>query len=255
MRAECSNDVDNHFLKVIIPTYNSEQTLEVALDSVEKLKGNAKVIIVDGGSTDSTLQIVERYSHIVELCISEKDDGVYDAMNKSLKLLSSDDRCIFLGSDDRLVITRDELIKILDESKKNACHIYGDVLIDNKQRYDGEFNKFKIAVKNICHQAIIYNVDILMKNGSFYDLRYKIWGDWDLNIKNFHDMRYFPITVSIYSSAGLSGGNSDCVFIKEKSSIVKKHLGIASYIYMNIYEVLKGLAPERIKKILRKNNV
>jgi len=87
---------------IIIPTSNSAKTLPVALDSIaSQTEKSVEVIIQDGGSKDETLKVAETFKEQIPgiKIFSEKDKGIYDAMNKAM-VHSTRDWLIFLGSDD-----------------------------------------------------------------------------------------------------------------------------------------------------------
>jgi glycosyltransferase involved in cell wall biosynthesis len=87
-------------VSIVTCTYNSEKTISQTLNSIRnQTSKNFELIIIDGGSTDKTLEILKNYSDIISLIISELDNGVYDAMNKGI-MNSSGDIIGFLNSDD-----------------------------------------------------------------------------------------------------------------------------------------------------------
>ena len=151
---------------VITPTYNAGETIESCIESVHAQKGvSIEHIIIDGHSQDNTLPIVrscrERLDHLK--VISEKDQGVYDAMNKGLKSKNST-WVYFLGADDRLA-TDDIFSKVLAYAKRDDFDIiHGDVLVhgnttwaENGRRYDGAFDAERIKYQSICHQSVFYH--------------------------------------------------------------------------------------------------
>ncbi|BAZ42356.1 family 2 glycosyl transferase [Calothrix sp. NIES-4101] len=79
-------------ISIITPVYNAEKTLEQTIWSVinQKINSDIEYIIIDGGSQDKTLEIISQYSHHINLLISEKDKGIYDAMNKGINLATGD---------------------------------------------------------------------------------------------------------------------------------------------------------------------
>ncbi|MDD2576476.1 MAG: glycosyltransferase, partial [Bacteroidales bacterium] len=81
----------NPKISIITVTFNAEKVLERTLRSIKKQDyNNIESIIIDGESTDGTLKIVEKYSDVVTKWISEKDNGLYDAMNKGLSMATGD---------------------------------------------------------------------------------------------------------------------------------------------------------------------
>ena len=91
------------YISIIIATFNSERYLERCLKSVVRQKGeNIQLIIVDNASTDGTLKLLNQFQEYIDFLISERDDGIYDAWNKGLKV-SEGEWIMFLGSDDILL--------------------------------------------------------------------------------------------------------------------------------------------------------
>ena len=141
-------------ISIITVVLNSAHTLEKAIKSVlqQKFK-DYEYIIVDGGSEDGSLEIIERYGPNLTHWISEYDNGIYDAMNKGA-FLSSGKWIYFLGADDQLL---DILATVADYLKDENTVYYGDVYRPNLGRiYDGEFSTYKLTCRNICHQSIFY---------------------------------------------------------------------------------------------------
>ncbi|RZK98792.1 MAG: glycosyltransferase, partial [Pedobacter sp.] len=90
-------------VSIIIVTYNAGQDLQACFDSIRKQASSAiEVIVVDGGSKDNTVDIIRANNDIIATWISEKDDGIYDAMNKAIKL-TKQDWIYFMGADDTLL--------------------------------------------------------------------------------------------------------------------------------------------------------
>ena len=78
-------------LSIITITYNCQNTVARCLDSMAKQTyDNIEYIIVDGGSTDGTLKVIESYSKIIDQFISEPDEGIYDALNKGLRIATGE---------------------------------------------------------------------------------------------------------------------------------------------------------------------
>ena len=238
-------------VSIITPTYNAQNDIESCILSVANQSyKNIEHIIIDGLSTDKTLEIVKKYakkySHIK--IISERDKGIYDAMNKGIDL-SSGSWIYFLGSDDLLF--RDNVLE--DVFAKNDDHnlfdfLYGDVMWGDTQRiYDGKFSTLKLTKKNICHQAIFCRKELFSKFGKF-DLTYKVLSDWAFNLKMFglDDVRkkYINIVVARYTIKGFSSYNADDLFMHNQISLIKDNLPEDIELIFDI----KGMENELLQK-------
>ena len=116
-------------ISVITVTYNSEKTLEDTIRSVISQKyDNVEHVIMDGGSSDSTLQILDSYSDNLSVVISEPDEGIYDAYNKALKHVSGDIIAI-LNSDD-VFYDNNVLNRVASEFERTGSElVYGDLAL------------------------------------------------------------------------------------------------------------------------------
>lgn len=115
-------------VSIITVTYNSEKTLRNTLESIElQTYNDIEYIIIDGGSTDNTLKIINEVSTRVTRCLSESDKGIYDALNKGINL-STGDIIGFVHSDD--VLARPDIIETIvgrfHETKADV--VYGDLV-------------------------------------------------------------------------------------------------------------------------------
>lgn len=213
-------------LTIIIPTYNSGATLEVALKSILKQTfKDIEILIIDGLSIDNTLEIVENYK--LEFSninvISEKDKGIYDAMNKGI-IKAKGEWIYFMGSDDSLYEPT-TIEQFLNSAElKNNDFVYGDVYSTRfNGRYDGLFSYSKLINQNICHQAIFFKKSVFTKIGKF-DLKYKSHADWDHNIRCFYSSKisngYLNQIIANYADGGYSSLQFDEVFKKDKNFLL-----------------------------------
>lgn len=231
-----SSNMNNPFFSIIIPTYNSAKTLSNCLDSIIKQSfQNFEIVIIDCISNDDTLNIIRQYASTNPKIsfISEKDNGVYDAMNKGINRAKGK-WIYFLGSDDQLF--SNEILSLVGSriiNTRNCKIIYGNVQIvgdtswaNDNQVYDGRFNTRKILLKNICHQAIFYNYEFVSTKVGKYNLEYKLCADWDFNLRCWSLIRfhYFNIIIAKFYSGGLSTLNiADDKFVNDLFAIKKAY--------------------------------
>lgn len=227
-------------ISVITAVYNGIDSLEPSINSVlNQTYNNIEFIIIDGGSTDGTVDIIKKYEDRIAFWVSEKDKGVYDAMNKGVERATGE-WIYFLGSGDILLNVMDRISKLLIDSNKVY---YGDVFrLDTQEKYDGEFSAYKLAITNICHQAIFYPVSVFIKHR--YNLKYKIMADHILNMQCFGDkyqFTYFPFTIAIYEGDGYSANNIDQEYMKDKLHLVKENFPNSIYNYAVLRRKLSKL--------------
>lgn len=222
-------------LSIIIATLNCDGQIKDCIESIQKFSHHGiNILVQDGGSIDKTLDILETMNVNY---VSECDDGIYDAFNKALKRVSTD-WVMFLGADDRLLINP---IDIIDELKPPYRNIYYGNVIDDDTRhvYDGKFNKYKIARKNICQQAILYNMSVFEFGG--FNLKYKYLSDYDFNMKLLglgYGLIYVNRTLVRYGSAGVSK-LGDQVFESDRFSNIFNQLGPFVFLFYLHVWILK----------------
>lgn len=207
----------NLFFSIIIPVYNAETTISKCLQSVlQQSYADFEILIIDGLSNDRTIQIIKSIDDRRIKIFSQKDSGIYDAMNKGI-YWSQGQWLYFLGSDDQIynTSTLETLFNVLKATTSSI--VYGNVLIagspawaKNNQVYDGIFNFGKIVKMNICHQAIFYKKEVFFKLGN-YSLDYKICSDYDFNLRCFANYKFHYINqiIATFSGNGKSSYATD----------------------------------------------
>jgi glycosyltransferase involved in cell wall biosynthesis len=219
--------MENPLVSIIIVTYNAGKTLQNCLDSIFiQTYPFLEVIIIDGLSNDNTLEIIKRNEKKISLWISEKDTGVYNAMNKALEHAKGD-RIIFLGADDLLLADFSTMIYHLKD--ENTIY-YGRSKF--KKRIDGKkFKPLNLSKGNIIHQSIFYPKKVFSKYN--YELKYPILADYYLNIKCYSDgefnFEFQPYLVSVFAPGGLSSTTKDEQFFADKDQIIKDNFSKPIY--------------------------
>jgi glycosyltransferase involved in cell wall biosynthesis len=204
----------NPLISIIIPVYNAEKMISGTIDSILKQSfKDFEVIVVDGLSKDNTRGIVLELAATDTRIriISEKDTGIYDAMNKGI-MHSQGNWLYFLGADDELY-DKNVLSNIAEQlHSTRAKVVYGDVILRGDSPwakhgdvYDGPFDVEKLFEKNICHQAIFYHKTIFDAVGVF-NTDYDICADWDLNHRCFATVKteYTNHIIARFSGGGKS---------------------------------------------------
>lgn len=243
---------------VITVVSNGAKTLEQAILSViTRSYDNIEFVIVDGGSTDGTLDIIKKYDHAIDYWVSEPDKGIYDAMNKALDVALGD-RIYFLGCDDLLV---NDLRNFAPLFRRRDVLYYGDVYMMHRHRlYDGAFDGLKLAVRNICQQAIFYPRGVFEKYR--FDTQYQTLADYHLNMRCYADsdlsLAYVPELVAIYNdTSGTSSSRGDDVLEKNRNCLTRQYFPTSIYLYFRLHGGLRRLLgflglKEVVKTALRK---
>jgi len=218
-------------ISIITIVYNNVKDIEFTIRSViEQEYQEVEYIIVDGLSNDGTLEVIERYRSDVDLVISEKDHGIYDAMNKGLASATGD-YVLFLNSGDEL-FAADTLSSIF-KAGADADIYYGEtklvnerreIIGDRRHRVPKEFTwkSFKYGM-SICHQAIYVKRELTEP----YDTNYRLSADIDWVIRVAKKANHI-VNVHAYVARYLVGGLSQKRHkesLKERYAIFKKYYG------------------------------
>jgi glycosyltransferase involved in cell wall biosynthesis len=241
-------------VSIITAVYNGNAAIEKTIKSVVNQNyPNFEYLVIDGGSTDGTVETLKKYNNVIDYWVSEPDKGVYDALNKGIDLAKGE-WLYFLGADDRLA-DEDVLSFIFSKPPKSKM-LYGNVVWGKTGRiYDGKFSKMKLCYKNICHQAIFYHRDLFRILGKF-ELNYPFWADYLFNMQAFAAKEVKPIfvnkIVAVYSIEGISSRTADHVFEKDRAILIKRLFGIWHFIYFKCLYNKFRRTEQLIKDIMQK---
>lgn len=194
-------------ISIITIALNAERYLEQTIQSVlDQTYKNIEYIIVDGGSTDRSLEIINKYKKRIDHFISEKDKGIADAMNKGVALAKGD-YVVFLQSDDYFVHTN-SLKSVIEKMDKTAnivaCNIqYGKHQRECKPRGFNFWFNFK---QGIYHQGVVCRRDLIEKLNGF-DTQFRIAMDYDFFLRAYHKgvkIDKVPDILSVMRDTGIS---------------------------------------------------
>jgi len=239
-----SKTADQKLFSVILATYDCGRKVEDTLKSIlSQNRELFELIVIDGASTDDTLDSIKKYDNGLTL-VSEKDVSVYEAFNKAIDLAKG--RYIyFIGAGDCLRPGVLEQVKELLPQEVPAF-VYGNIFLKKQNIYQAQnYRTSDFIFNNICHQAVFYHRDIFDIIGKF-NLRYKVFADWVLNLQCFTEPKikkqYIPCLIADFEEGGLSSQrNNDAAFKKDFPSLIKKHLGFASYLKSKAYMINPNL--------------
>jgi len=217
-------------VSIITATYNSADSITTSLDSVffQDYK-DIECIIIDGGSKDDTLSIIDIFQkkHTNITVISEADQGIYDALNKGVKIATGD-LIGFVHSDDMLASPYiiSELVMVL--KKNQASGIYGDLQYVSKLDTSKVIRYWKSGIfsKSLLkkgwmppHPALFLKKEVYQKYGNF-NLNYKIAADYDFMLRVLKDIdftiSYFPKVIVKMRIGGASNKSLKNIIQKTK---------------------------------------
>lgn len=250
----------NNMFKVTIVTvvYNGESTIEETIQSViTQTYDNIEYIIIDGASADNTIKVAEKFKGKISKIISEKDNGIYDAMNKGIHNAGGD-YMLFLNSGD--VLASNNAI----ESVFNNVNISDDIIYGNFIAVDRIRNiKGEIAAKPVLniwsgmifsHQSVFIKT-CLLKNHPF-DTSYQIAADYNQIVELYKinsKFLYVPIIISEISIRGVSYSNINTTY--ERIRILRKNNAKIKYIlyqYKNLLiDMVRIVLGEKLSDFIR----
>lgn len=241
-------NLTNQDVKVSIITvcYNSETTIEKTIESViNQTYPNIEYIIVDGESKDKTLTIIntylERYNDRIK-CISERDEGIYDAMNKGIKMATGQLIGI-INSDDYYEL--DAVEHIVSAWNGNGMQIlYGLMrkLINGKEDSVLLLSHELLEDRMICHPSCFVTSDVYKKIGMF-DKKYQSVADYDFMLRAFRskEVSFKPVyeILANFNAGGISGS---WIGYKENLKYLREQRKISSIkmLLLLLYAKVKG---------------
>lgn len=212
-------------LSIIIPTFNSGAVLGRALDSiVGQTFIDWEVLIMDGVSTDNTLDVANSYNDNRIHVYSEPDNGIYDAMNKGI-IKAKGEWFYFLGSDDWLLNSQ-VLQTVFQFDVKELDVMYGEVEAPQLgAKHRGVWSVEQIEY-NICHQAILFRSNLFKRIG-LYNNKYKILADFEFNLRWFLNgkinSKHIDLEIAHYTKGGVSECCIDEPFEKDYPLLLLKY--------------------------------
>jgi glycosyltransferase involved in cell wall biosynthesis len=228
-------------VSIITIVWNDAKGLEKTIQSViHQTYENIEYIIIDGGSTDATVDIIKKYKNKIDYWVSEKDKGIYDAMNKGIQAATGT-WVNFMNAGDTFV-DNEVLEKINFESFKNDILVYGKKLQNNKIINPLPIKVLEVGEIHANHQSMFFN-KYLLENELKYDLQYKIYADYELVNKIYLKYPKQNVFIDQLIADFEGGGVSSVPSVqkrKDKYKIVFKYYGFLGLIKAIYYRLFIG---------------
>lgn len=241
-------------LSIIIATYNAADTLNSCLASIIKQKNDeVEVLIIDGKSTDATLDIVHSYGDKIDVFLSEPDQGIYDAWNKGIARASGH-WIMFIGADDILVegslLPYMQYVKQISSQKVDIITAKARFIDLNGRliKIVGEPFCWKKGKKNmnISHGSTLHSRRLFEEIGG-YSLDYRICADYELLMRKGEKLRcaFYDRVILLFKIGGASF-SIKCQY--ETFRIRKKYRTVP--LAVNLYLSLKRMAGIALKSLI-----
>ncbi|NDV69015.1 glycosyltransferase family 2 protein [Dysgonomonas sp. 25] len=243
-------------ISIIVATYNAEKYIERCLLSIISNKSEiVELVIIDGGSTDETTKIIGKYKPHIDYFISEKDNGIYDAWNKALKVVKG--KWIqFIGADD--IMFSDALNKMLafaDTAEVDEI----DLILGKEELVDasGKLLKYYGApfswsifrnYMNIAHGASFHNRKLFDEVG-FFDTSYKSSADYELLLRKRNTLNCIFMD-EIIIKMQIGGTSFSIKGLIETFKVKQQHK--SNNLLMNSYYLIKGILGLAFKRLIWK---
>ncbi len=232
------------FFTIITASYNCKRHIISTINSIRDQRYNfIEWIIVDGGSTDGTVEVIKESANLVSHFISEKDSGIYDAWNKACKLISGN-WVLFLGAGDEFC--DENVLYNLSNYVREAPDFlifYGRVRVQRGRHIievTGEVDtvKWQKGVVSIpCHQGVVHPA-VLFEGSNSFDETYKVLGDAKFLIKKQiegYRFKYINLDISVMDADGISSKPELSAVIYNEQDRIRNELKLARTFVSEFY--------------------
>jgi glycosyltransferase involved in cell wall biosynthesis len=216
-------------LSIITINFNNAEGLKKTVESVlNQSSKDFEYIVIDGASTDGSLEIIRQYKDKITHCISEKDTGIYNAMNKGI-LKAQGEYCQFLNSGDCLI--NDRVIETMISALPDCGVFYGNMLKTlNKKIYINkkvDTHSLLTFYRGTLNHSPAFIKRTLFDKYGLYDEKLKIVSDWKFFLiaigLNNEKVQYIDLDVTCFDMTGISNTNS-ALDKKERRQVLEEYL-------------------------------
>ncbi len=243
-------------VSIVTVTYNAAQCIAETIESVlAQAYADYEYVFIDGKSGDETLSIIESYREcfankgIQYVVKSERDHGIYDAMNKGVHTAQGQ-WVLLLNAGDRLV-DKNVLADVFSKDFSQADVLFGDVVLCDSEYYKiAKAGPIETITQNMpfCHQSIFVKQSVLLQYS--FDTQYKLAADYDQLLRCYMDdkvFRYVDRLISVYDVSGVSEKNFRRTLTEQK--VIRERLGLKTQEQI-WYTILLRLRARIIKYLL-----
>lgn len=232
-------------ITVITVCYNVVNELEKTILSIlNQNYDKIEYIVIDGGSKDGTVDVIKKYAGRLAYWVSEPDKGIYDAMNKGIRVAKGE-WCVFMNAGDFLFSIPNEL---LDVSNKVYSALSFPVEENDKVIEYPSYSWTLMLHNTLPHQGLFYN---LRKLKIEFDLRFKVFSDYNQNIKMKLNNEPIRICNSIVAFHSMDGISNNSKYGKEIFQVVYSNYGIWGVFLSFIYFKWVGMK-KKIRRCFKK---
>jgi glycosyltransferase involved in cell wall biosynthesis len=230
-------------LSIITVTKNCASTLERTLKSIQAIKApDIQCIIIDGESNDGTLSVIARYEHVIDVLISEKDNGIYDAMNKGAGLADGQ-YILFLNGDDYILVDGfNDAKRLLAQEKPEILSCQSEVLSQSGAKLAKlKPSLWRMYFFNTIPHLSTFVSGALQKKYKFRE-QFSIAADYDLFLRLYLDGHRFRVTDFVTATHHRGGfSNNRTRAIAEMRESRRDNLGGGLYCISRTLELLNEL--------------
>ncbi|WP_158608340.1 glycosyltransferase [Alloprevotella sp. OH1205_COT-284] len=226
-----------YLLTIITVVRNAASEIECTLQSIASLKSaHIQYIVLDGGSTDGTQEIIQRYAHIIDYWHSRSDLGIYHALNSAIHLAKGA-FILTINAGDRLLAFPQEALQ--EALKKELDLVCFSVMTEDEQIAIPVWNGDLRLYNTLPHQGCCYHSRLFEQYR--YDIRYHVYGDFDLNQRLFLAKTKAQVFPEIIAYHDLQGVSNDSKFASEMLNVVRRNLGLTGLLFSWLYFKKAGL--------------